>query len=228
MVSIIIPTLNEADVIDSSLSKLLNHIGDFEVIVVDGGSFDNTVDIIRRFPQVRLTISRKGRGIQMNEGARLASGDVLLFLHADTYLPPAGLEMIRAVMADSQVVGGAFLMNFDSHNLLLRAMSRFTKINHILFTYGDQGLFVRTNTFEDIGGFKSLSIMEDVEIQRRIRSRGTFVKIRHPVTTAARRFLRVGILRQQLVNTILVLLFHLGVSPSVLERYYPYKSNICK
>ena len=106
MVSIIIPTLNEADVIDSSLSKLLNHIGDFEVIVVDGGSFDNTVDIIRRFPQVRLTISRKGRGIQMNEGARLASGDVLLFLHADTYLPPAGLEMIRAVMADSQVVGG--------------------------------------------------------------------------------------------------------------------------
>jgi hypothetical protein len=152
----------------------------------------------------------------------LASGDVLLFLHADTYLPPAGLEMIRAVMADSQVVGGAFLMNFDSRNLLLRAMSRFTRINHILFTYGDQGLFVRLSTFKDIGGFKPLSIMEDVEIQRRLRSSGTFVKVHHPVTTSARRFFRFGILKQQTVNTILVLLFHLGVSSSVLERYYPY------
>ena len=190
--------------------------------MVDGGSSDNTVDIIRRFPQVRLAISEKGRGIQMNEGARLASGDVLLFLHADTYLPPAGLEMIRAVMADSQVVGGAFLMDFDSRNLFLRAMSRFTRINHILFTYGDQGLFVRHNAFKDIGGFKPLSIMEDVEIQRRLRGSGTFVKIRRPVTTSARRFIRSGILRQQIVNTILVFLFHLGVSPSVLERYYPY------
>lgn len=222
MVSIIIPTLDEADIIASSLGRLFDHQGDFEVIVVDGGSADSTVDIIQQYPQVRLAISKKGRGIQMNEGARLASGDVLLFLHADTYLPAAGLEMIRAVMADSQVVGGAFLMNFDSHNLLLRAMSRFTRINHILFTYGDQGLFIRFNTFEDMGGFKSLSLMEDVEIQRRLRRRGTFVKIRHPVTTSARRFIRVGILRQQLVNTILVLLFHLGVSPSVLERYYPY------
>ena len=222
MVSIIIPTLNEADVIDSSLRKLFNHQGDFEVIVVDGGSSDNTVDIIQRYPQVRLAISKRGRGLQMNEGARLASGDVLLFLHADTYLPPAGLELIREVMADSQVVGGAFLMNFDSGSLLLKAMSRFTRINHTLFTYGDQGLFVRVNTFEDIGGFKSLSIMEDVEIQMRLRSRGTFVKIRHPVTTSARRFIQVGVLRQQLVNTILVFLFHLGVSPSVLERYYPY------
>jgi rSAM/selenodomain-associated transferase 2 len=222
MVSVIIPTLNEADVIASSLRRLLEHQGDFEVIVVDGGSADGTVDIIQRYPQVRLAISKRGRGIQMNAGARLASGYVLLFLHADTYLPPAGLEMIGAAMADSRVVGGAFLMNFDSPNLLLRAMSRFTRINHILFTYGDQGLFVRANTFADIGGFKSLSIMEDVEIQRRLRSRGTFVKIRHPVTTSARRFIRVGILRQQFVNTILVLLFHLGVSPSVLERYYPY------
>ncbi len=222
MVSVIIPTLNEADIIASSLRRLLDHQGNFEVIVVDGGSADGTLDIIQRYHQVRLAISKRGRGIQMNEGARLASGDVLLFLHADTYLPPAGLEMIRAVMADAQVVGGAFFMNFDSRNPLLRAMSRFTRINHILFTYGDQGLFVRVNAFADIGGFKSLSMMEDVEIQRRLRSRGTFVKIRHPVTTSARRFIRVGILRQQLVNTILVLLFRLGVSPSVLERYYPY------
>ena len=222
MVSIIIPTLNEADVIDSSLRKLLNHEGTFEVIVVDGGSSDNTVDIIQRLPQVRLAISEKGRGIQMNEGARLASGDVLLFLHADTYLPPAGLEMIRAVMADSQVVGGAFLMDFDSRNLFLKVMSRFTRINHILFTYGDQGLFVRLNVFKDIGGFKPLSLMEDVEIQRRLRGSGTFVKIRRPVTTSARRFIRFGVVRQQIVNTILVVLFHLGVSPSVLERYYPY------
>jgi rSAM/selenodomain-associated transferase 2 len=220
MISVIIPILNEVDIIESSLSSLLNHRGDFEVIVSDGGSSDGTLNVVSRFPQVKQVISGSGRGRQMNEGAKLARGDIFLFLHADTYLPPSALQIIEAVMSESSVAGGSFCINFDQHNLLLRVYSFLSQINHILFTYGDQGLFLRCNTFRAIGGFKDIPIMEDVEIQVRLRSIGKFVKIREPVVTSARRFIKHGIIRQQILNTALVFLYHLGVSPSDLKRFY--------
>ena len=222
MISVIIPTLNEADIIGSSLTNLLNHRDDFEVIVADGGSSDATLEIVSGFPQVKHVISTKGRGRQMNEGAKVARGDIFLFLHADTWLPPRALITVRKVMVDSRVVGGCFCIDFDRHTPLLRFISKCSRINHIFSTYGDQGLFLRSNTFREIGGFNDIEIMEDVEIQKRLRRMGKFVKICEPAVTSARRFVSRGILRQQILNIALVLLYHMGVSPSILRRFYRY------
>ena len=103
---------------------------------------------------------------------------------------------------------------------MLRFFSLFTRINHILFTYGDQGLFVRKDMFQIIGGFRDIPLMEDVDIQRRLRRKGRFVKIRHPVVTSARRYRAEGSIRQQIMNIILVAFYHGGVSPARLKRYY--------
>jgi rSAM/selenodomain-associated transferase 2 len=222
MISVIIPTLNEADIIGSSLTDLLNHRGDFEVIVADGGSSDGTLGITSRFPNVRQVISARGRGRQMNKGAKAARGDILLFLHADTWLPPRAFTTIREAMVDSRVVGGCFCIDFDHHTPLLWFISKCSRINHIFSTYGDQGLFLRSNTFREIGGFSDMEIMEDVEIQKRLRGMGKFVKICEPAVTSARRFINRGILRQQILNIALVLLYHMSVSPSILRRFYRY------
>ncbi len=220
MVSVIVPTLNEADIIESSLRNLLSHNGDFEVIVSNGGSSDSTLEIVSRFPQVKRVLSERGRGKQMNEGAKLARGGILLFLHADTCLPPYAFQMIEEAMSDSRVVGGSFCINFDYHSLLFRVYSLFSRINHILFTYGDQGLFVRRDTFRKLGGFKDMPIMEDIEIQKRLRGMGRFVKICKPAVTSARRFKRGGMIRQQILNITLVSLYHLGIPPSNLKHLY--------
>jgi rSAM/selenodomain-associated transferase 2 len=220
MISVVIPVLNEAQTIKSSLSRLREEMVHHEIVVVDGGSLDNTMEVVGAFPDVERVYSSKGRGCQMNRGAEAAQGDILLFLHADTYLPRGGLSMIESLMGDEGVVAGSFSLSFDYPSPFLRLLSLLSRINHILFTYGDQGLFLSRDLFEGIGGFLEIPIMEDVEIQKRLRSLGRFVKIRQPVVTSARRFLSRGIIRQQILNTILVLLYHMGVAPSRLGRFY--------
>jgi rSAM/selenodomain-associated transferase 2 len=220
MISVVIPTLNEADTIECSLNDLLSHDGDFEVIVSDGGSSDGTLEKVCRFPEVKLITSAQGRGGQMNEGAKTAKGDIFLFLHADTRLPPHALHMINEVMSDASVVGGSFCLAFDHQDLILRIYSFFSRINHILFTYGDQGLFLRSATFRSIEGFKEIPIMEDVEIQRRLRSMGRFKKFSQPAVTSARRFRKGGIIQQQILNTALVVSYFSGVPPSILKFFY--------
>lgn len=222
MISVIIPTLNEIDIIESTLSAFQSQRGDFEIIVADGGSSDRTIDVVTLFPEAKAVISPRGRGRQMNAGANAAKGDVFLFLHADTCFPPGALSVVEEVLVDSSVVAGSFSLSFDRPSFFLRLYSLFSQINHILFTYGDQGLFLRSSTFREIGGFKDIPIMEDVEIQKRLRSLGKFVKIRKSVITSARRFVTCGIIRQQILNTGLVFLYHLGTDPSRLERFYRY------
>lgn len=218
--SVIIPTLNEAHTIEKCLTNLINNHTNFEVIVADGGSSDKTLDIVSQFPYAQSVSSAPGRGRQMNEGVKGAKGDVFLFLHADTFLPSSAFQQIENIMSDPSVAGGSFCLNFAMNKFFLNVYARFTRINHTLFTYGDQCLFVRSNVFKEIGGFKDIPIMEDVEIQKRIRHIGKFVKIRTPVVTSARRYMENGIVLQQIINTILVLLYYLGVSPSFLKRYY--------
>ena len=118
------------------------------------------------------------------------------------------------------IAGGSFSLEFDDGHPLLRFYSLFSRINHILFTYGDQGLFMRKEVFQAVGGFRNIPIMEDVDIQRRLRRTGRFVKIREPVTTSARRYRARGNVHQQIVNMMLVALYHSGVSPFTLKRYY--------
>jgi rSAM/selenodomain-associated transferase 2 len=221
MISIIIPTLNEELMIGKCLYQFDQYLENLEIIVVDGGSTDDTVSIVKSFAKVTLIQeSEKGRGRQMNRGASVAKGDILLFLHADTLLPPGGLGMIDAAMRGQNVVAGSFYLCFDHRGLLLQLYSWLSKINHVLFTYGVQGLFLPRSVFEEIGGFAEMPLMEDVEVQQRLRRIGRFVKLNHCVNTSSRRFLANGIIRQQLVNIVLVLLYFAGVSPARLKRYY--------
>lgn len=220
MISVVIPVLNESQTIGSCLSRLSEQIGHHEIVVVDGGSQDSTLDIVRSFPDVKRVCSSVGRGVQMNRGAGIAKGDILLFLHADTYLPPRALSKIESLMEQTGIVAGSFALSFDDSSLLLKLYSLFSRINNTLFTYGDQGLFMARQAFESIGGFREIPIMEDVEIQKRLRRMGRFVKVRQPVCTSARRFLLHGIIKQQLMNIWLVLLYHAGISPSRLKRIY--------
>ena len=221
MISVIIPTLNEAHNISACLERLYEARHPFEVIVADGGSQDQTLAIVSHFPRVQQIFSERGKGRQMNAGADLASGDTLLFLHADTYLPPDGLRLIHIAMSDPDVIGGSFSLSFDANNLFLKFYSLCSRINHILFTYGDQALFVGRETFRSIGGFRDIPIMEDIDIQRKLRRKGKFKKIGTPVVTSARRYLKHGVIRQQILNTLLVILYYSGVSPVALKRFYP-------
>jgi len=223
MISIIIPVLNESQTIESSLFRLRKQIGHHEIVVVDGGSDDETLDIVKAFSDVKWLCSPAGRGNQMNKGAGASEGDLLLFLHADTYLPSGGLSRIESVMAQEGVVAGSFSLSFEEPNSLLKLYALFSQINHLLFTYGDQGLFMTRRIYELIGGFEDIPIMEDVEIQKRLRKMGRFVKIRQPVVTSARRFLTYGIIKQQVLNIGLVFLYHAGFSPFWLKRFYVYR-----
>lgn len=221
MISIVIPTLNEEDHIGDTLSHLLEDPAAKEVIVVDGGSQDSTCRITREFSGVRwIEAPERGRAFQMNYGAQYAAGNILFFMHADCLMQKGGLAKILDCMADPCVQGGSFYLQFREQHSVLRFYSGMSRFNHWLLTYGDQGLFIRTNLFHAIGGFKAVPIMEDFDMQRRMRRAGRFVKIDAPLVTSARRFLKCGVVKQQLKNTLLVLLYLIGFSPHFLARYY--------
>ncbi len=217
-ISVIIPALDEAENILSCLHSVKGQQGEFEVIVVDGGSMDGTVETVR--PSTRVIRSEKGRAVQMNSGVRHCTGEVLLFLHADSQLPRDGLLLVERVLADPRIVGGTFRLRFESRGFFLRLITFFTRFKFRYFHYGDQGIFVRRSIFEELKGFEEIPIMEDVDFLRRLRRTGELALLKEPVTTSARRFLEHGILRQQLLNTILVISYILGAKPESLKKWY--------
>ena len=217
-ISVIIPTLNEAENVLSSLLSVHNQHGELEAIVVDGGSSDSTVEKARTHALV--VSSDRGRAVQMNAGAHRASGEVLLFLHADSILHPSALIHLRDALKDSRVVGGTFSLRFDVDNPILRFYAFFTRFKFRYFHYGDQGIFVRRAVFEELGGFKEAPIMEDIDFLQRLRRMGLVELVRIPVTTSARRFIERGLIRQQLLNCALVILYSLGARPETLARWY--------
>lgn len=192
----------------------------FEVIVVDGGSTDSTVKRVREFKGVKLFSCQKGRSVQMNFGAREAAGDILLFLHADSTLAIDALEHVYKVYESPHVIGGCFYLKFDKESFWLNVYSAISRINHSFFTYGDQGLFILKKHFKALGGFKDMKLLEDFEMQRRIRKSGLFIKLPVPITTSARRFCKNGIIWQQLKNIVIVALYLIGVSDSKLAKFY--------
>ena len=222
-ISVIIPTLNEAKYVLSAIQSANQPQREYEIIVVDGGSTDETAEVARAYAEVIM--SPRGRAVQMNAGARRSTGDVLLFLHADSCLPPHALTNLEQVMADRQIVGGTFTLRFDHPKWLLRLIAFFSRFRFRYFHYGDQGIFVRRDIFEQMGGFKEIPVMEDLDFLERLRRMGRVALINLPITTSARRFLENGILRQQLLNIILVILYLLGTSPHVLLRLYKRTDN---
>lgn len=215
MISVIVPVLNEAATIRPALSELLAQAGDFEVIVVDGGSNDGTWETAGQVAGVRCIRSGKGRGRQMNAGAAQARGELLLFLHADTRLPPGAFEAIeRARKAGVQA--GAFTHRFGADDWRLRLISAGhnmkCRLNRIY--YGDHGIFVAGDVFERAGGFPEVPILEDVIFCERLRKLARGRLLPEVATTDARRFLRHGVWRST-ARALLILARHrLGLPPN--------------
>lgn len=220
-ISVIVPALNESRAIDACLASVQAQPGDVEMLIVDGGSRDDTVARASRY--ARVLTSGRGRAIQMNAGARQSAGEVLLFLHADSRLAPGALGAVRAALSDPDVVGGTFTLRFDPETPLLRAYAYTTRFRPRLFHYGDQGIFVRRTTFDALGGYREQPLMEDVDFLRRLRRTGRTVLLPLAVTTSARRFQRHGIVRQQLRNAMLMTLYLAGVPPARLARWYDFE-----
>ncbi|NDQ58882.1 MAG: glycosyltransferase family 2 protein [Acidipila sp.] len=220
------PVYNEAEILACALEKLRLVAHDCSVIVVDGNSTDQTASIARNFFPTEST-NVPSRGAQMDCGSRRLRAceppvNVLLFLHADSQLPPEFSQAIRRALADPRVVGGCFRMEFESSRLMLRIYSWFTRFPGRFLHFGDQGYFVRGEIFEEMGGYHAMPFLEDVDFQRRLRRRGRFLVLPATILTSARRFLRCGIVRQQVKNFLIVTLFELGVPASRLARLYSH------
>jgi rSAM/selenodomain-associated transferase 2 len=203
----------------STLAAIQALAGDLEIIVVDGGSRDDTVGIARRLGAA-CVVAPPGRAAAMNRGAALARGEALLFLHADTRLPPDAHLRISSALARPGVVGGCFRLSFDSPRRMLAVYAYFTRFRFRLFHYGDAAYFIRADAFRRLGGYREYPVMEDLDLWLRMRGCGRAVVLPSSVLTSARRYERRGALRQQALNVTLVLLFVLGVDPRRLKRFY--------
>lgn len=225
-ISVIIPALNEADNIYSTLNRVMRGIN-IETIVVDGGSRDETIDIAHSLG-ARVIGSQPPRAKQMNAGAQMAGGSILLFLHADTRLPDRYDVHVRRTLQMPGVAAGAFELRIDSPQPSLRLMERVANLRSRYFQkpYGDQAYFLKTNLFKDLGGFPDLPIMEDYELIRRLRKKGRIAIVADAVFTSARRWLNFGIYKTWFVNQMLIAAYHIGVSPQTIARWYKRDKGI--
>ena len=222
-VSIVLPVLDEGARIERQLRSLVASGGWHEVIVVDGGSRDRTVEEASAVPGVRVLDGPRGRALQMNAGARAATGDVLLFLHADVELPADALRHVADALADPRVVAGAFrtwTVPDDGPSRLAPLLhladlrSRYTGL-----PYGDQAIFVRAGAFARLGGYPEQPLMEDLELSRRLRRTGKIRTVPASVRVSGRRFLSRPLYYFALVN-VLPVLYAAGVPPARLARLY--------
>jgi rSAM/selenodomain-associated transferase 2 len=222
--SIIIPVLNEAVLINGIIDHLhsLGHKEEMEIIVVDGDPEAGTLREISH-DDVRKIKSPKGRGKQMNEGAKAANGDILLFLHADNELPLDALRLIAIAMEDKQYVAGAFDLGIKSAGFIFRLIERVASIRSRItkIPFGDQSIFIRKDYFDTIGGYKDIPLMEDVEIMEKIKKRGDKIFIIPRRTlTSSRRWEQEGLVRCVLRNWTLQILYLVGISPDKLSKFY--------
>jgi rSAM/selenodomain-associated transferase 2 len=219
-ISIIIPALNEAANIADAIVTTQSSTN-IEVIVVDGGSQDDTVAIAQSLG-VKVISSSPGRAMQMNAGAVAASGEILLFLHADTRLPAGFDAMIRTALQQPKTVAGAFKLRIDASSWGIRLVEWGVNLrSHFLqMPYGDQAIFITKAVFQQIGGFPELPIMEDFELIRNLKRIGKIAIIPVPVITSARRWLKKGIFKTTLINQIVIMAYLLGVSPERIRNWY--------
>lgn len=220
IVSIIIPVLNEATIINRTLGELKQY-PDVEIIVVDGGSQDNTVAIASQKSKV-ITLAGKGRARQMNAGANIAHSDILLFLHADTQLPPNFVELIIRTLKLPDTIAGAFELAINGSDFSLRLIEILVKVrSHLLsLPYGDQALFISKPAFVTLGGFADLPIMEDFEFIKRVKQQGKIAIAPAAVITSGRRWQKLGVWQTTLINQLIIAGYHLGISPTKLGNFY--------
>ena len=204
MVSVIVPTLDEAQSLPETLSAVRAAAGGtvYEIIVADGGSTDGTVELARARGCVCLLSPRAQRAAQMNLGAAHASGETLLFLHADTLLPSGALERVAAACRRPGVSGGGFARRYASPSRWLAWTCRLAAMRNrwIGWHLGDQAIFARKSVFERLGGFRALDVFEDVDFSRRLRKAGQLVTLQPPVVSSARRFSGKGPFRTSMAD----------------------------
>ncbi|NER49269.1 MAG: glycosyltransferase family 2 protein [Symploca sp. SIO1A3] len=219
-ISIIIPVINEATTIKKVLVRL-SSIQNVEVIVVDGGSQDETRTIAQSLG-VKVISTTAGRAHQMNIGAAAATGDILLFLHADTSLPPRFDILIRQTLQNAQTIAGAFELRIDAQLRGLRFIEKMVNWRSRFFAmpYGDQAIFLRAATFKQIGGFANLPIMEDFELMRCLKSRGKITILSASVLTSGRRWQKLGVIQTTLINQVVIIAYFLGISPDIIVGWY--------
>jgi rSAM/selenodomain-associated transferase 2 len=219
MISIIIPTLNEETTMLDLAASLGRLRGEFEVIVCDGGSLDATVELARQCG-LRVIEAPRGRGPQMNAGARLAEGETLIFLHADTRLPENALEVIAGALADEEVCGGNFRLIFGGDSREARLLTRIYSLLRMGgMLYGDSAIFTRRGVFDSLGGYREYPIFEDCDLYRRMRRMGKFTLLDACATTSSRRF-EGRFIRTFALWSLMQVLYWLGVNPNFLNRLY--------
>ncbi len=220
LVTIVIPALNEEEIIASTIRALQSLDGSKEIVVVDGGSADQTAAIARSCG-IRVIEAPPGRGQQMRAGAIGAEGDVLWFVHADTFPPECALHAIRDALADPSVVGGNMGVTFDGPSRAARCMTAIYPWLRVLrLCYGDSGIFVRREVYERLGGFRPVALFEDLDLLRRLRRAGRFVHLQPCMITSSRRFERRNFASMWAQWTALQVLYWCGVPPDTLARYY--------
>lgn len=219
-VSVIIPVLNEEKTIAATLHALIM-LQPHEIIVVDGGSHDRSREICRQLGAQVLS-SERGRARQMNYGARYATGDILLFLHADSQLPDSAFQDIAAALSDGCCLGGRFDVELEGSHWMLKVVgalinyrSRATKVGT-----GDQAIFVRRAVFTEVGGYPDIPLMEDIALCRLLKRLGGIACLRSRVVTSARRWESDGVWRTIFRMWTLKFLYLAGVSPVRLKQFY--------
>ncbi len=219
-ISVIIPTWNERNLLPAAIASI-GVERDVEILVVDGGSDDGTREMAERLAD-RSLVAKRGRAIQMNAAAEAASGELLVFLHADTRLPPNAMSAIREALASPAVVGGAFRIAIDSSKASLRGIASLVNLRSetLGLPFGDQGIFVKKSHFLAMGGYRDLPIMEDLDFIRRLRRRGPLHIIKDQAMTSDRRWRRNGVLRTTIVNSLARLMYRCGISPKRIRTFY--------
>jgi rSAM/selenodomain-associated transferase 2/rSAM/selenodomain-associated transferase 1 len=225
-ISIIIPAINEADHIANTLESI-GPGNKMEVIVVDGGSKDDTVRIAKSLGAKVIT-SAPPRARQMNRGADQATGDVLVFLHADTRLPEKFEDVVFSSFKQPKMVAGAFELRMDSPMPGFRFIERLAnwRSRCLKMPYGDQAIFLPSKLFHELGGFLDIPIMEDFELVRRLQKKGNIIILPVPVFTSPRRWLKFGILKTTLINQLVIAAYVIGIGPEVIARWYDRSKGV--